>query len=373
MSLLPLTGLADPEFVTRDPQAVVQEMVAQFELATGRTLYPAQVERLVIDLVAYRESLTREAIQDAGKQNLVTFARAPFLDYLGELLGCTRLPGSSARALVRFTFTAALSDAVLIPAGTRVADTGGDFIFATLADTTVATGATDAEVWAACTATGLGTNGLTAGKLSVLLDALSVAATVASLGTSYGGSAAESDERYRTRVRLAAERPACGSFDAYRYHALSTHTDLIDVGVTSDNPGEMRVSGLTANGAPADSLLDAMRVQLNRRDVRPATDSVIVVAAERVPYSIQAQLTLYAGATASIAQAQADQRLQAWVALQKSGLGRDLVPSQIVERLQGVQGVYRVELTTPGYQVLTEHQWADCEGIDVVIAGVANG
>ena len=61
---------------------------------TGRTLYPAQVERLVIDLVAYRESLTREAIQDAGKQNLVSFARAPFLDYLGELLGVRRLAGA---------------------------------------------------------------------------------------------------------------------------------------------------------------------------------------------------------------------------------------------------------------------------------------
>lgn len=373
MSLLPLTGLAEPDFVARDPQTVVQEMVAQYELVTGRTLYPAQVERLVIDLVAYRESLTREAIQDAGKQNLVTFARAPFLDYHGEFLGCKRLPGSSARALLRFSFAEALTSSLLIAAGTRVADTGGNFVFAVVADTTVAAGETSAEIWAACTSAGQMANGLTAGKLSVLLDTLDVGTTVASLGTSYGGSAAETDERYRTRLRLAAERSACGSFDAYRLNALSTHTDLIDVGVTSDNPGEMRVSGLTANGAPADSLLDAMRVQLNRRDIRPATDSVIVMAAERVPFAIQAQLTLYSGSAASAAQAQALQRLQEWAAQQRNRLGRDLVPSQIVERLQGVQGVYRVELAAPGYQVLTDHQWADCTGIDVVIAGVANG
>ena len=60
MSLLPLTGLADPQFVERDPQKIVEEMITQYETVTGRTLYPAQVERLVIDLVAYRESMTRE-------------------------------------------------------------------------------------------------------------------------------------------------------------------------------------------------------------------------------------------------------------------------------------------------------------------------
>ena len=89
MSLLPLTGLADPQFVERDPQKIVEEMISQYETVTGRTLYPAQVERLIIDLVAYRESMTREAIQDAGKQNLVSFARAPFLDAISG-----RIPAS---------------------------------------------------------------------------------------------------------------------------------------------------------------------------------------------------------------------------------------------------------------------------------------
>ena len=134
MSLLPLTGLADPQFVERDPQKIVEEMIAQYETVTGRTLYPAQVERLVIDLVAYRESMTREAIQDAGKQNLVSFARAPFLDYLGELLGIRRLPGSSARTLLRFTFAAPLATSLVIPAGTRAQDSGGAFVFVVSAD-----------------------------------------------------------------------------------------------------------------------------------------------------------------------------------------------------------------------------------------------
>ena len=174
-----LSGLETPQFVARDPQQIVEDLISQYELMTGRTLYPAQVERLIIDLVAYREAMTREAIQDAGKQNLVSFARAPFLDYLGELLGVRRLPGSSARALLGFAFTEPLATSLVIPAGTRAQDSGGAFTFAVLADASVPAGATRAEVWAASVESGTRANGLAAGQVSVLLDALGVAATVA--------------------------------------------------------------------------------------------------------------------------------------------------------------------------------------------------
>ena len=50
-------------------------MIASFQALAGRTLYPAQVERLLIDLYAYRESLVRNAIQYAAMQCLVAFAK----------------------------------------------------------------------------------------------------------------------------------------------------------------------------------------------------------------------------------------------------------------------------------------------------------
>lgn len=373
MSLLPLSGLADPQFVERDPQAIVEELIAQYETVAGRTLYPAQVERLIIDLIAYREAMTREAIQDAGRQNLVSFARAPFLDYLGELLGTRRLPGSSARALLRFDFDTPLAASLVIPAGTRVQDAGGAFTFAVIADSAVPAGAATAEVWSAAVEPGTRANGLTPGQVSVLLDSVGIPASVVNVSTSYGGASAEDDARLRDRVRLAAERPACGTFAAYRYHAMSAHASIVDVGTTSDRPGEMRVSALTMDGAPDAGLLDVLRAQLGRDDIRPATDQVVVIAAERVAYSVQAHLTLYSGAAAGDAQRQATQRLQDWAAQQRSRLGRDLVPSQIIERLQGVQGVYRVELVQPVFRELSAHQWADCEDIQVVIVGQAHG
>ena len=61
-------SLPEPSFIDRDPQAITAEIVAQYEQLTGKTLYPAQVERLLIDVIAYRETLVRIGIQEAAKQ-----------------------------------------------------------------------------------------------------------------------------------------------------------------------------------------------------------------------------------------------------------------------------------------------------------------
>jgi len=83
-----IPSLPPPVFVNDadglDPNRIRADMIAEFEAASGRTLQPAQVERLLINLYAYRESLVRNAIQYAGEQNLLAFASFPMLDYLGQ-------------------------------------------------------------------------------------------------------------------------------------------------------------------------------------------------------------------------------------------------------------------------------------------------
>ena len=85
-----------------DPNLILADMVAAFQAAAGRTLQPAQVERLLINLYAYRESLVRNAIQYAGQQNLLAFAAFPMLDYLGQLLSVVRLPAQGASTTLQF-------------------------------------------------------------------------------------------------------------------------------------------------------------------------------------------------------------------------------------------------------------------------------
>jgi len=88
-------SLPEPSFIDRDPVAITAELKASWEATTGKTLYPGQVESLLIDLIAYRETLVRIGVQEAAKQNLVAYASAPMLDYLGELVGVYRIDGET--------------------------------------------------------------------------------------------------------------------------------------------------------------------------------------------------------------------------------------------------------------------------------------
>lgn len=84
-------SLPEPSFIERDPIAITADLKASWETTTGKTLYPGQVESSLIDLIAYRETLIRIGVQEAAKQNLVAYATAPILDYLGELVGVYRI------------------------------------------------------------------------------------------------------------------------------------------------------------------------------------------------------------------------------------------------------------------------------------------
>jgi hypothetical protein len=102
-----IPSLPPPVFVNDsdglDPNLILADMIAAFQTAAARTLQPAQVERLLINLYAYRESLVRNAIQYAGQQNLLAYAAFPMLDYLGQLLSVSRLLAQGASTTLRFT------------------------------------------------------------------------------------------------------------------------------------------------------------------------------------------------------------------------------------------------------------------------------
>ena len=128
-----IPSLPPPVFVNDadglDPNLILADMIAEFEAASGRTLQPAQVERLLINLYAYRESLVRNAIQYAAEQNLLAFASFPMLDYLGQLLNVTRLASQPAVTTLQFTLTGALTVPFTIAAGTLVGTSDGQFAF----------------------------------------------------------------------------------------------------------------------------------------------------------------------------------------------------------------------------------------------------
>ena len=371
--------LPEPDFVVRDPQEVTRQMVSQYEALTGKTLYPAQVERILVDVIAYRESLMREAVQDAARLNLVRYSRAPILDYLGENIGVGRLDAARARTTLRFTFTPVPTVAAFLPAGVVVQ--GGEIQFATELAISIAPGTQTLDVGAVCLETGVNGNGFLAGQVrdlvsdvSNLTSSLLVVSSVQNTDTTAGGAEAEDDDHFRERIVLAPEQFSnAGSVGAYKFHALSAHQDIIDVAVVSPTPGVVNLHPLVRTGLPSAAVKAAVLAACNADRVRPLTDQVNVLDPVIVDYAITAQLTLFSAADAVLAQREAQKAAVAYRDRLQARLGQDVVRTQIIEVLHGY-GVYSVALPQPAAdQVLSDQSWPRCTAITITVAATAQG
>ncbi len=368
-------SLPEPSFIERDAIQITQELIAQYETMTGKTLYPAQVERLIIDLIAYREMLLRIGIQEAAKQNLVEYAAFPMLDSLGELVGVARLPAQPARTTLRFTLSASQTFDVLIPAETQVETKDGKYIFKTDSDATIKAGLTTVDVSAVCETAGASGNGYIAGEINNILSPVAYVEKAENITVSFGGTDEESDDRLRGRIKEAPEHFSnAGSKGAYHFWAMSAHQDIVDVAVTSPTPGVVYVYPLMNTGNPTTEILNLVSGTLNAEKIRPLTDQVSVLSPTQVDFSITANVTLFSFADSGTVQETINNRLSNYITEMKSRLGKDIIKSQIIALINGVYGVYKTELTSPAADiVLAENEWANCTGTTINIVGSVNG
>lgn len=162
----------------------------------------------------------------------------------------------------------------------------------------------------------------------------------------------EDDEALRSRVRARIMGFAnAGGAAHYRYWALSASALIQDVAVTSPAPGVVRVCVLPRAGADAQAVVEAVRAQMAREDVRVLTDTVEVVDARIKPVQVRARLWRLPGADEALAQ-HVRTLLRAEVQRQLR-LGWDLMRSWIVAQLHRV-GVHSVELVAPAEDVPCE-------------------
>ncbi|HZP46253.1 MAG TPA: baseplate J/gp47 family protein [Candidatus Binataceae bacterium] len=369
-----------PSFITdadgTDVNAIINDMIDDYQTTTGRILYPAQPERLYLNRAAYRELLVRLAIQYTGEQNLLAFASYPALDFIGQMLGVTRLPAQPASTTLQFTLNNALTVPLTIPAGTQVGTADGQFVFATTSALTIPTGATTGTVNANCTVAGAAANGYLSGSINVLLNPNALIASVTNTAQANGGSSPETDDHFRTRIQAAPNQFSdCGPADAYRFFALGVNPSIVDASVVSPSPGTVNVYVLlgpvtqpaaSPNGAgiAGSGLLNEVLAVLSADTVRPLTDTVNVLAVTEVDYVITATVTLYSDADPTTVEAAVNQAASVFAQNLAARIQRDIVPSQIIEALS-VNGVYEVSLSSPAYTQLTAGQWANCTAINL--------
>lgn len=355
-----MSQLPEPRFIETDQQAVLESCIREYEELAGRTLYPAQAERLLINLIAYREHLVRVGIQEAAKQNLVRYAQAPMLDMLGELVGVTRLAAEPASCTIRFALKEALAADLDIPAGVKIYSQDGSARFDTGEACRIGAGELSVEVHAYAADAGEAANGILPGGVCQLADPLADAdVSAANVDATGGGSDAEDDEHLRERIMLAPEAfSVAGSKLAYRYHALSASPSIVDVHVWSPEPGVVSLVVLTEDGVPSPALLAVVEAYLSGEKIRPLTDTVKVSGPEKIDLDLEAELTLYTWADEEETLRLARTAFASLADDYRLTLGKDVVRTQLVAALS-VYGVYRVRLVSPAEdRELDGGQWA---------------
>jgi len=384
-------ALPIPNFIDRNPAAILAEIKADYEARTGRTVEPAQVEMLVFQAQAYRELLVRNQIQDASLQNLVAYARYPMLDYLGELVGVTRLPAASAFATILLTLVEGHGD-VVIPSGTRIQSTDGRATFTIIQNYSVLAADNTVTVSAIATTPGTGSNDYAIGAVSVILDPYPYLATASNIDITEGGSNAETDDQLRERIRLAPNAfSTAGPYKAYEYWTKTASPLIIDVAVDNRRyqdgdtipagksigdpiPGTVEVFPLVEDlDETPPELLEAILVILNADRIRPLNDTVFATSPTGVDTSIVVELILYSGAVVDNVVPVVEANLEAFRDGRRKLLGQDVIIDQI-KALSVVEGVYKANVITPATDLIVGYnQFANITAINVTVVGYNEG
>lgn len=182
----------------------------------------------------------------------------------------------------------------------------------------------------------------------------------------------ETDDRLRRRAALAVEAySSAGAPGAYKFFALTAAPTLKDVSAISLAPGEALITllGSAGQGEVTEAELNAVRDALNREEVRPLTDVVLVSEPEILTYEIDAGLFLFPGPDAEPVRKRAETAVRAY-ANARHRLGQDITLSGLHAALHQ-NGVQRVVVRSPAPLplVVFPTQAAFCTSITVTVEG----
>ncbi|MGX2951555.1 baseplate assembly protein [Ursidibacter sp. B-7004-1] len=359
----------DVTVVPEDVKQILADSIAKYEADTGKVLQPAHIERLIINVYAFRELLTRKGINEAFRQTFPQTATGIALDLCGETMGCYRLKDKPACCILRFSVQGE-HQSILIPKGTQVA-ISDDLYFITLNDDVITPLISYVEIEAECNRTGVAGNGWEIGRVKNLKSRLNTTTTVevSNIDSPSGGLSEEDDDSYRKRILAAPEAfSSCGSIAAYDYHVRAVSQDIADVNVATPRGGLVRITVLTKRGLPDNRLLNDIKSYVSAEKLRPLCDTVEVIAPIQRDYQIRAELVLLDGYREDIVKTKARDELQRYLADKTKKLGIDIVPSAIISALR-VDGVYDVNLQSPTKTIIAENEWANCTAINVEVNG----
>lgn len=370
-----LNSLADIVFVDTNKDKVTAEIINTYEAVSGRSLAAGDPVRLFLLAIANIIILLLNQINETGKQNLLRYASGVNLDHKGLEMGVERNQATAAKTTIKIFLSTKMSKPVAIQAGTRFS--AGDNIFFALDNTVVIpAGSTEGDGTATCLDTGEAGNGYLPGQIKNLVDPVPYVDHITNSTESAGGTDVQSDDSYRADIQLAPEKfSTAGPTGAYEYYAKHAYGDITDAYVWSPTPGTVEIRPLLTGGIiPGQEILNIVSNACNDRAVRPLTDYVQVKAPEAVQYDIDVTFYIDSSDTtrADAIRAAASEALNNYIDWQKSKLGRDINPSELICLIMQT-GIKRVEVKSPVFTKLENTQIAQERNVSISLGGYENG
>lgn len=355
---------------------MLEDFTDKYKEVTGKTvvLEPSDTRYLLLKACAYYIYLGYALTDHAGKMNLLKYATGNYLENLGAFKGVERLPAAGSSVIMRFSMKAARTAATAVPAGTRVTS-GGSVYFETETYAEIPAGQTYVDVRAVCTTVGVASNSYAVGAINRMVDTVPYIDAVANTTAPTGGRDTESDEDLRERIFLAPENyTTTGSAQAYEYFVRLYDPTIADVKIISPTAGRVKVLPLLADGAIPDSgFLAGLSDFLSRPGIKTLTDDLVVAAPSKTNYNINIKYWINssdASAAASI-QENVAAAVDAYVAWQKSKIGRDLNPDELIYLLRAA-GAKRVQITSPVFTTIGDEAVASLASKTVTYGGLEN-
>jgi phage-related baseplate assembly protein len=181
----------------------------------------------------------------------------------------------------------------------------------------------------------------------------------------------ENDAEFRRYVLLAPEAwAAAGPIGAYVFHAGQADAEVLNADVwTVHGSGVVNVAiqSRVGDGLASDELVERVAAHLNRNDIKPLTDHVVVRSVVNVPYAIDVQCFVLPGPDPMMAKQEVQASLAAMAAARRTP-SRD-VPRSAVYAAASVGAVDHVLVAEPVADIARGHgEVAVCTGIEVTVS-----
>lgn len=206
-----------------------QALVKYAEDLLGKTLYPAQYERLMLSIIEYKASMLVQRFNEAAKLNLAQCSTGLILDAIAEMAGVEKLKGSKGSDILEIELNTTFTSDLTISKGLEILSKDEKYTFVTTEDLIIPAGETKGTVKIEAQEIGEETNNYGVGDVNILVRPISYIKSVTNVNGVSGGAGEETEENLIKRILLAPESYSCaGSRQSYIFHTLSANAGIID-------------------------------------------------------------------------------------------------------------------------------------------------